>query len=204
MAMPYSEESKESRRRGQLSDRQRRMAEQSSIMRDLADTFGVRPEEESAHGTGVGPRDRGAGDVMEQLAAIERAEEENYTRYSRSRELTKKEKQLRRRAGVAAVEDEIAALDSHFDNFWAVDQAVREDEFDQFGGGLLGKRKRRAAAGGEDDFDGGVGKRRTSDLIATASKAAAIDGDPLARARRVVRVEKNKAKQKQLKKKRKN
>jgi U3 small nucleolar ribonucleoprotein protein LCP5 len=106
--MPYKDAGAEKDRKtkSRLSASLRESTSKSRILHDLRDALEARPEELTAHGTGYGPRDRrNEGDL--EIEAVERAEEENYTRYSRTRDLNRREKALKRRGGAVSVQDEL-------------------------------------------------------------------------------------------------
>ncbi|KAJ3317740.1 hypothetical protein HDU76_001071 [Blyttiomyces sp. JEL0837] len=152
--MRFSETEKVKRKAGSLSDSAREASSRSRIMRDLRDAFDTRPEEFSADGTGYSVKDR--RDRMDAtLEAIEEAELENYTRYSKTKDRNKREKAMRRKGGVVSVQNEVEELEKDFLDLRGVDRAVQEDELERFGQGILGKRNRRS-----DERFAGSGKKR--------------------------------------------
>ncbi|KAI9327572.1 hypothetical protein DFJ73DRAFT_863277 [Zopfochytrium polystomum] len=173
--MPYDEEGGPKRRRGELSERARERAARSSIVRDLADTYGSRPEEQSASGTGYGrsERLRGRDGKEVDLEAIERAEEDHFTRFSMTKERNKMEKRMRRRLGDAGMREEIEGLESHFEGLHAIDRAVREEEEDRFGAIALGKRNRQGGGGSSKRLKGGA-----EELLASAAAKLSREIDP--------------------------
>ncbi|KAJ3412925.1 hypothetical protein HDV05_008713 [Chytridiales sp. JEL 0842] len=172
VAPVFLDDKKKPKEKGELSDRFKSRSQKSRIINDLRDVFDVRPEEVTAHGTGYSIRERKTNKKDEELDRITQMEEENYMRYTVTKERKKREKAVARSSGLSEIQNEISALEHDFASLRELDDAVAHDQANRFGHGVMAKRNKRF----EEEF-GDAGKNRkkpkydhAGQLIADVSK----------------------------------
>ncbi|KAJ3357256.1 Serine/threonine-protein kinase smg1 [Entophlyctis luteolus] len=170
----------------------------SRLFRDMRETFDTtRPEQVTSHGTGYGVRElRDAQD--EELAKIEEFELSNYQRIGATRDRNKRERAAMRRAGAAAVLDEMANLEADFTRLDGLHRSIALDDSERLGpaGSVLAKRNVRA----EEVFDGSRKKGKFKDaaeLVSKVSNTEGLHGAAYSRDVKRARQQKNRAKGKQ-------
>jgi U3 small nucleolar ribonucleoprotein protein LCP5 len=138
----HFEEKPISRNIGELSKREQRRAAKSRLLRDLQEQYDSRPEELTAAGTGYGLHEV-ATKMDEKLLEKQRYEEENFMRFTLTREEKKARKRMNKRRGVMSLQEEFNNL-GDFRDLEGLNNTVNEEDEANYGSGILRKRKMNA------------------------------------------------------------
>jgi U3 small nucleolar ribonucleoprotein protein LCP5 len=166
----HFEEKPISRNIGELSRREQSRAAKSRLLRDLQEQYDSRPEELTAAGTGYGLHEV-ATKMDEKLLEKQKYEEENFMRFTLTREEKKARKRMNKRRGVMSLQDEFNNL-SDFRDLEGLDRAVNEEDEANYGTGILRKRKMNSRRYvGEENVSHKKGKfKDVDDLVDTLGK----------------------------------
>ncbi|ORX83475.1 hypothetical protein BCR32DRAFT_266946 [Anaeromyces robustus] len=166
----HFEEKSISRNIGELSKREQKRAAKSRLLRDLQEQYDSRPEELTAAGTGYGVHEV-ATRMDEKLLEKQKYEEENFMRFTLTREEKKARKRMNKRRGVMSLQDEFNNL-SDFRDLEGLNNAVNEEDEANYGTGILRKRKMNAKRYvGEENVSHKKGRfKDVDDLVDTLGK----------------------------------
>jgi len=166
----HFEEKTVSRNIGELSKREQKRAAKSRLLRDLQEQYDSRPEELTAAGTGYGVHEV-ATRMDEKLLEKQKYEEENFMRFTLTREEKKARKRMNKRRGVMSLQDEFNNL-SDFRDLEGLNNAVNEEDEANYGTGILRKRKMNSKRYvGEENVSHKKGRfKDVDDLVDTLGK----------------------------------